>query len=131
MGCTVTPFLMFEGKAEEALDFYVATIPNSRVVAIDRYGADGPGPEGTVKTATFAIAGLTVMCSDSYVHHAFTFTPSTSLFVTCAAEDELHRLVDALGAGGEFLMPLDNYGFSRKFAWLNDRFGVSWQLNLE
>lgn len=122
---------MFEGKAEEALDFYVSTIPNSRVVAIDRYGADGPGPEGSVKTATFSISGLTVICSDSYVHHAFTFTPSTSLFVACASEDELHRRVDALGAGGEFLMPLDNYGFSRKFAWLNDRYGVSWQLNLE
>jgi predicted 3-demethylubiquinone-9 3-methyltransferase (glyoxalase superfamily) len=130
MTCTVAPFLMFEGKAEEAMTFYASTIPNSRVVRIERYGADGPGAEGTVALATFAIGGLTVMCSDSYVSHAFTFTPSTSLFVTCDSEEELTRLVDALGAGGEFLMPLGEYGFSRKFAWLNDRYGVSWQLNL-
>lgn len=130
MTCTVTPFLMFEGKAEEAMNFYVSVIPDSRVGAIERYGADGPGAEGFVQTATFSIGGLTVICSDSSVHHAFTFTPSTSLFVESASEDELHRLVDALGAGGKFLMPLGNYGFSREFAWLNDRYGVSWQLNL-
>ncbi len=82
-------------------------------------------------TATFSLGGLTVMCSDSWVKHAFTFTPSVSLFVNCPTEDELDRVVAALGDGGEMLMPLDNYGFSRKFAWLNDRFGVSWQLNLQ
>lgn len=76
------------------------------------------------------IAGLEVMLSDSYVQHAFTFTPSLSLFVTCTSEDEQSRIVKELGEGGGMLMPLDNYGFSRRFAWLNDRFGVSWQINL-
>lgn len=127
---SVTPFLMFEGRAEEAMNLYVSTIPNSRIIDVKRYGAQGPGPEGSVILARFSLAGQPVLCSDSFVHHAFTFTPSTSLFVTCASEDELDRIADAL-ATGAYLMPKGNYGFSRKFAWFNDRFGVSWQLNLE
>lgn len=127
---SVTPFLMFEGRAEEAMNLYVATIPNSKVIDVKRYGAGGPGPEGSVILARFSLAGQVVLCSDSFVHHAFTFTPSSSLFVTCASEDELDRIADALSTG-TYLMPKGNYGFSRKFAWFNDRFGVSWQVNLE
>lgn len=129
MPAQIAPFLMFEGKAEEALTFYVTTIANSRIVDIRRYGAEGPGPAGSVMVATFIVGGLTVMCSDSFVHHAFTFTPSSSLFVTCTSEEELDRLVAALGEGGKLLMEPGNHGFSRKFAWVSDRFGVSWQLN--
>ena len=127
---TVAPFLLFEGKAEEAMNFYVSVIPDSRVIAIQRYGAGGRGPEGSVLLATFSLAGLTVMCIDSHVHHAFSFTPSVSLFVTCKTEEEISRIAATLSQDGGILMPLDNNGFSRKFAWLNDRFGVSWQLNL-
>lgn len=127
---TAAPFLMFEGRAEEALTLYCKTIPGSRVVEVDRYGAGEAGPEGSIKLARAEIAGLEVMFSDSYVQHAFTFTPSLSLFVTCTSEDEQSRIVKELGEGGGMLMPLDNYGFSRRFAWLNDRFGVSWQINL-
>lgn len=125
-----TPFLMFEGRAEEALDFYVATIPDSRVETIDRYGADGPGPEGSVRMARAVVAGLPVLANDSFVHHAFTFTPSISFMLTCQDEDDVDRLAAALADGGGVLMPVGNYGFSRKFAWVNDRFGVSWQVNL-
>jgi predicted 3-demethylubiquinone-9 3-methyltransferase (glyoxalase superfamily) len=131
MQVSVTPFLMFEGKAEEALTLYVATVPNSRIVDIQRYGDSGPGTPGSVIKATASIGGLTVMFSDSFVKHAFTFTPSTSLFVACTSEAELDRLVDELGSGGEQFMPPGNYGFSRKFAWISDRFGVSWQINWE
>lgn len=127
---TAAPFLMFEGKAEEALTLYCKTVPASRILDVDRYGAGEAGPEGSVKLARAEIAGLKVLASDSYVHHAFTFTPSISLFVTCTSEDEQSRIVQELGEGGGTLMPLDNYGFSRRFAWLNDRFGVSWQINL-
>jgi predicted 3-demethylubiquinone-9 3-methyltransferase (glyoxalase superfamily) len=127
---TVAPFLLFEGKAEEAMNFYVSVIPDSRVIAIQRYEAGGRGPEGSVLLATFSLAGLTVMCIDSHVHHAFSFTPSVSLFVTCKTEEEISRIAATLSQDGGILMPLDNYGFSRKFTWLNDRFGVSWQLNL-
>lgn len=111
------------------MTLYVSLVPDSSVVAVERYGAEGPGIEGSIKVATFSLGGLRIMCSDSPVHHAF--TPSNSLFVTCASDDELERLAAGLGEGGQFLMPLDNYGFSRRFGWLNDRFGVSWQLNLE
>lgn len=127
---TAAPFLMFEGKAEEALTFYCKTIPESRVVDVDRYGVGEAGPQGSIKLARAEIAGLEVMFSDSHVKHAFTFTPSVSLFVTCTSETEQSRIVQELGEGGKMLMPLDNYGFSRRFAWLNDRFGVSWQINL-
>lgn len=70
------------------------------------------------------------MCIDSPMKHGFTFTPAISLFVQCADEAELNRLYAALADGGAELMPLGNYGFSPKFGWVNDRFGVSWQLNL-
>jgi predicted 3-demethylubiquinone-9 3-methyltransferase (glyoxalase superfamily) len=126
----VTPFLMFEGKAEEAMTFYCETIPDSSVLDVTRYGPGEDGPEGTVKLARASIGGLEVMIFNSPVHHAFTFTPSVSLFVDCSSEQELERIVDALSPAGGFLMPPGNYGFSRRFAWLNDRFGVSWQINL-
>jgi predicted 3-demethylubiquinone-9 3-methyltransferase (glyoxalase superfamily) len=70
------------------------------------------------------------MCIDSPVKHEFTFTPAMSLFVDCQSEDELKRLYSELAAAGSVLMPIENYGFSRRFAWVSDRFGVSWQLNL-
>ena len=126
----IHPFLMFEGKAEEAMKFYVSLIPDSAIVDIMRYGPGQPGPEGTVIRARFRIGGQTILCSDSFVKHAFTFTPSSSLFVHCESEADLDRLAAALSDGGQFLMPVGNYGFSKKFAWLNDRYGVSWQLNL-
>ena len=65
------------------------------------------------------------------MRHAFTFTPSMSLFVTCRSEDEIRAVSSALGEGGKWFMPLGSYGFSRMLAWVEDRFGVSWQLNLE
>jgi predicted 3-demethylubiquinone-9 3-methyltransferase (glyoxalase superfamily) len=64
------------------------------------------------------------------VHHPFTFTPAMSLFVDCESEAELDAAFGTLSAGGQVLMPPSNYGFSAKFAWVSDRFGVSWQLNL-
>ena len=129
MAQTVTPFLMFEGKAEEAMTFYVLLF-SGEVVSITRYGPDEPGPEGTVKRADFMLAGQHVICIDSHVKHAFTFTPAMSLFVECASETELDQVFVELSANGAVLMPPGNYGFSARFAWLNDRFGVSWQLNV-
>lgn len=126
----ITTFLMFEGTAEEAMTFYVSLFDDGEVLAVTRYGPDGPGPEGSVTQATFRLAGQEFMCIDSYVSHAFTFTPAVSLFVNCADDEEIERLYAALEKGGSALMPLGSYGFSEKFGWLNDRFGVSWQLNL-
>jgi predicted 3-demethylubiquinone-9 3-methyltransferase (glyoxalase superfamily) len=127
---TVSPFLMFEGQAEKAMTFYVSLFDDGRIIDIVRYGPQGPGAEGSVMKASFTIAGQTILCIDSAMKHDFTFTPSFSLFVTCEGEEQIHRLAAALAEGGAELMPLNNYGFSRQFAWLADRFGVSWQLIL-
>lgn len=130
MVSSIRPFLMFQGKAEEALRFYVELFPNSKATEIVRYGPEGPGAEGSVLQAKFTLAGQAVTCIDSPVAHPFDFTPSFSFFVECSTEDELRRFTLALSEGGKTYMPLDNYGFSRLFAWVGDRFGVSWQLNL-
>ncbi|MGW1347624.1 VOC family protein, partial [Kribbella sp. NPDC002412] len=100
------------------------------VVSISRYGAEGPGPEGSVMHAVFRLGGQEFMCIDSFVKHDFTFTPAVSLYVDCADEAEIDRLYAALSEKGSELMALGDHGFSRKFGWVNDRFGVSWQLNL-
>ncbi|MFC6018779.1 VOC family protein [Plantactinospora solaniradicis] len=126
----VTTFLMFEGAAEEAMTFYTSLFDDAEVVAVERYGPDEPGPEGSVRHAIFAIAGQQLMCIDSHVHHQFGFTPAISLYVQCENEAEIDRLYAALVEKGEPLMPLGSYGFSAKFGWVNDRFGVSWQLTL-
>jgi predicted 3-demethylubiquinone-9 3-methyltransferase (glyoxalase superfamily) len=126
----ITTFLMFEGNAEEAMTFYLSLFDDAEVISVSRYGADGPGAEGSVQQATFTLAGQPFMCIDSPMKHGFTFTPAMSLFVQCADEAELDRLYAALAERGAELMPLGNYGFSTKFGWVNDRFGVSWQLNL-
>ena len=121
---------MFEGKAEEAMSFYVSLFPDSRVISISRYGAGEAGKEGTVMRAVFSIAGQEIMCIDSPMKHDFTFTPSLSIWIEAESDDELQRLFAALSDGGTQLMPLGEYGFSRRFGWANDRYGVSWQLNL-
>lgn len=126
----VTTFLMFEGAAEEAMNFYVSLFPKSRIVSVERYGTEGPGKEGSVKLAAFEINGTRLLCIDSPVAHAFKFTPSISLFVDCDSESEIDRLYGKLAEGGQPLMPIGSYGFSRKFGWVQDRFGVSWQINL-
>ncbi|MFD8020846.1 VOC family protein [Streptomyces lavendulae] len=126
----ITTFLMFEGRAEEAMNLYTSLFEDSGIIDVVRYGAEGPGEEGTVVKATFSLAGQRLMCIDSHVKHDFGFTPSVSLFVECGSVAEIDRLYGALAEGGEELMPLDSYGFSPRFGWLNDRFGVSWQLNL-
>jgi predicted 3-demethylubiquinone-9 3-methyltransferase (glyoxalase superfamily) len=116
---------MFTGQAEEAMRFYTSLLPDAEIVSLARYGAGEPGTEGTVRLASLRIAGQMLMCIDSPAQHAFNFTPSFSLFVECASEEELDRVFAALLDDGQALMPLGNYGFGRKFGWLNDRFGVS------
>jgi predicted 3-demethylubiquinone-9 3-methyltransferase (glyoxalase superfamily) len=130
MAKRVTPFLMFTGRAEEAIRFYVSLLPGSELVALERYGPGGPGAEGSVRLAECVLAGQRVLAIDSPAVHDFGFTPATSLFVDCESEAELRGLFDALAEGGTVLMPAGDYGFSALFGWLNDRFGVSWQLNV-
>jgi predicted 3-demethylubiquinone-9 3-methyltransferase (glyoxalase superfamily) len=131
MSRSIATALMFqEGNAEEAMNFYVSLFKRSEVVRVEKYGPGEHGTAGSIKVAAFKLAGHDLMCMDSPVKHAFSFTPSISLFVECENEAELDEAFKQLSTGGAVLMPLGNYGFSTKFGWLNDRFGVSWQLNL-
>lgn len=124
---TIRPFLMFQGGvAAQAIDLYVTTFDGAVVSSVPH--AD---PEHGIQLAELDLKGQRVLVSDSYVEHAFDFTPSTSLFVECDDRAELERLTAAIGAGGPTYMPLGEYGFSTAFAWVGDRFGVSWQLNLK
>ena len=130
----IKTFLMFSGerhgKAEEAINFYVARFRNSRIDSLRRHGPGEGESEGTVLMATFTLNGQQFMGMDSAAPHAFNFTPSVSLFVECETEEEIASLFESLAEAGQVLMALDKYGSSRRFGWLNDRFGVSWQLNL-
>jgi predicted 3-demethylubiquinone-9 3-methyltransferase (glyoxalase superfamily) len=126
----IKTFLMFDGKCEQAMNFYVSLFREAAIASLRRYGPEGPGAEGSVMQATFTLGGQTFMCIDSPVEHEFTFTPAMSLFVDCIDEAEIDALFAKLSDGGQVLMPLNAYPFSRRFAWLSDRFGVSWQLNL-
>ena len=131
MNPKITTFLMFEGDAEEAMIFYTSLFDDSEIVRITKSGPDGPGgpnAEGTVQRALFTLNGQHYMAIDSFGHD-FTFTPAISLFVQCESEEELNRLYEKLMNGGTAAMPLGDYGFSKKFGWVQDRFGVSWQLN--
>ena len=127
---SLVPFLTFQrGDARKALDHWGAVLP-LEVLSEQRHGAEGPGPEGTLQLARVRLAGQEVMVSDSFVEHGFDFTPSTSLFLAAADRAEFDRLAAHLGDGGAWLMPPDDYGFSERFGWCNDRFGVSWQISL-
>ncbi|MED1203832.1 VOC family protein [Heyndrickxia acidicola] len=125
----VTPFLMFQGNAEEAMNYYTSLIEDSEITSITRYGANGPGEEGSILKASFTLNGQEFICIDSNMKHDFTFTPSFSLFINCDTEEEINRLYEGLSAGG-VLMPLGEYPFSKKFGWTVDKFGVSWQFTL-
>lgn len=128
----ITPFLMFQdGNAEEAMNFYISLFDNSEIVNITRYGANEAGKEGTVMHAVFSLNGQEYMCIDSSVKHEFTFTPAMSLYVTCDTEEEINKVFEKLSEGGKILMPLGSYPFSERFGWVNDKYGVSWQLTFE
>ena len=127
----VATHLMFAGDASAALELYGATFPAFKIARLERYGPGEPGAEGSVKRADASLGGHALIIIDSPVRHAFTFTPAISLFVEYDSDTELDAAFATLSADGQVFMPLDNYGFSRRFGWCTDRFGVSWQLNLE
>ncbi len=128
----ITTFLTFqENNAEDAINFYVGLFDKSEILEILRHGKDGPGKEGTIMIAKFNLNGKEFICSDSFVKHEWTFTPAISMFVECKNEAELEKLFNKLSEGGKVFMKLDNYGFSQKFGWVGDKFGITWQLNLQ
>ena len=121
---------MFQGDAQAALDLYSSVFDDLKVRDIERY-AEGEGvPAGSFKLANVTLAGHELVVFDSPPVHEFTFTPSISIFVDFDSVDEADAAFAKLSDGGQVMMPLDDYGFSARFAWVADRFGVSWQLNV-
>ena len=128
----ISTFLTFQKEnAEQAMNFYVTLFDNSKIVNVTRWGKEGPGKEGTIMHATFSLSGHMFMCSDSPPVHDWDFTPAVSNYIACENESEIEKLFSKLSENGTVTMPLNNYGFSKKFGWVIDQFGISWQLNLQ
>lgn len=119
---SATTFLMFQGQAHEAIQQYKQWFTDLTVENLTYM-------ENSQKVAmtVLNLKGLKIMMNDSIEKHDFTFTPATSIFVECETLAEIESLVALILEGGQALMPLENYGFSKQFAWIEDRFGVSWQ----
>jgi len=126
----MTSLTFQDNNAENAMNFYVELFDNSEIIQVQRWGKDGPVEEGKIMHATFTLDGNLFMCSDSPSVHDWGFTPAVSTYLECENETKLERLFLKLSENGNVAMPLNDYGFSQKFAWVIDPFGVSWQLNL-
>lgn len=127
---SVATHLMFTGDATAALELYAAVFADFHVEQVDRYGPGEAGAPGSVRRADAVFGEHRIIAIDSPVKHAFTFTPAMSLFVDCDSAAVLDAAFAQLAEGGQVFMPIADYGFSRRFGWCSDRFGVSWQLNL-
>ena len=112
----ITPFLWFDGNAEEAMNLYVSIFKNSKVVSVTRYGEAGPGPKGTVMAATFELEGQQFYALNGGPQYKF--TPAISLYVSCETQKEVDELWNKLSAGGH----------KDRCGWLQDKFGLSWQI---
>jgi predicted 3-demethylubiquinone-9 3-methyltransferase (glyoxalase superfamily) len=112
----ITPFLWFDGQAEEAANFYVSIFKNSKILNLARYGDAGPGPKGTVMLATFQIEGQKFMALNGGPQ--YTIPPAISFYVDCETQAEVDELWENLTAGGSEV----------QCGWLKDKFGVSWQI---
>lgn len=126
---SMTPFLMFEGRAEEAMNYYMEIFEDAEIRYVNKYGEESPEMEGKIMQAIIRIHDQLLMMMDSNVPHEFTFTPSMSFFIECRSMMEIENYYRKLKKNGAILMPLDEYGFSDSFGWVQDQFGVSWQLN--
>ena len=112
----VKPHLAFAERGEEAIQFYVSLIPNSRVIDIQRYGPGGPVPEGSLQWAVFEIDGREYTAFDG--GPTFSFSEGFSMFVTCDTQEEIDKLWEAFSDSGDEGM----------CGWIKDRYGLSWQV---
>ncbi len=131
MNNKIITFLMFYGNAEEAMNYYISLFKNSEIKSLVHYKNNEAGVVGTVMHAVFTLNGQEYMCTDSAVKHNFTFTPAISLYVNCESKQELDNLYKNLSEGGQIYMPLDTSDSRDMFCWIEDKFGVSWLLNLD
>ena len=112
----ITPFLWFDGQAEEAAHFYTSIFENSKIVGVTRYGDVGPGPKGTVMTVAFQLDGQEFVALNGGPQ--FPFTEAVSFVVNCATQKEIDYFWDKLSAGGQQI----------ECGWLKDKYGLSWQI---
>ena len=112
------------------MNFYVELFDNSKIIDITRWGKGAPGEEGKIMMAKFDLNGKTFVCSDSPPVHDWDFSPAVSNYIEYDNDSELEKIYKKLSENGTEPMPLNNYGFSQKFGWVIDQFGVSWQLNM-
>jgi predicted 3-demethylubiquinone-9 3-methyltransferase (glyoxalase superfamily) len=124
----ISPFLWFDTHAEEAARLYASAFRDGKVGTIAAYPEGSPGQAGTVMTVAFELAGTRFVALNG--GPAFSFTPAVSFHVDCATAEDLLELWNALSPGGKVLMELGEYPFSKRYGWFNDKYGVSWQLNL-
>lgn len=112
----ITPFLWFNDKAEEAVNFYTSLFKNSKIISMTRYGDAGPGPKGSVMSVIFQLEGQQFYALNG--GPVFSFTPAISLFVNCETQAEVDQLWEKLSAGGK----------KDRCGWLQDKYGLSWQI---
>ena len=112
----ITPFLWFKGNAEEAINFYTSVFNNSKIINVRKYGDAGPGPKGSVMTGTIELEGQEFMLLNGGPE--FSFTPAISFFVNCKDQQEVDELWNKLLEGGK----------SQRCGWIQDKFGLSWQI---
>jgi predicted 3-demethylubiquinone-9 3-methyltransferase (glyoxalase superfamily) len=112
----ITPFLWFDGNAEDAMNFYTSIFKNSKIGKVSRYGDAGPAPKGTVMTATFQLDGQEFMALNAGPQ--FKFNEAISFFVNCKTQEEVDELWEKLSQGGQ----------KGRCGWLKDKFGLSWQI---
>ena len=112
----ITPFLWFDGKAEEAANFYVSVFKNAKIVSVTHYGEAGPAPKGTVMTVAFELDGQKFVALNGGPQ--FTFSPATSFVVNCETQAEVDAFWERLSAGGK----------TQGCGWLTDKFGLTWQI---
>ena len=122
------PFITLEGEAMDALEFYKSIFPN---FSIDSIKYHQEPYENLIMLAKFVIDEQEVLISDSYVNHDWGITPGISFFINANSEKELRNLETKLSENGKVYMPAGNYGFSKYFSWVEDRFGINWQINFD
>ena len=122
------PFITIEQRAQEALDFYSAAFPSFQLHTIQHHAEPH---DALIMLATFSIRGQELMISDSPIEHEWGITPGVSFFLDVDNETNLLSLAEQLSDEGKVMMPPGNYGFSKQFAWVEDRFGINWRLNDE
>lgn len=124
----ITPFLWFEDRAEEAMELYTSLFPNSQIDLLHRWPKGLPQPENKVMAGVFTLDGCSFCAFDA--GPMFKFNSSISFMVVVDTAEEIDALWEELAKDGTVLMALDEYPWSKRYGWVTDRFGLSWQLIL-